>query len=95
MSDWHKGALALCVAPNGRWVAPGEPDVDGPRSGSVSHVESLEHCPDDGGLYLVFDEWPDEAFNSRYFRKIDDHAPDAEDAETIRLLNGKPAREMA
>jgi len=88
--DWQKGALALCVAPNGRWVAPGYPDVGGPRSGSVSHVAGLESCPEDGGLYLCFDEWPGEAFNARYFRKIDDHAPDEFDREVIEQMKSAP-----
>lgn len=95
MSDWHAGAMALCVAPNGRWVAPGYPDVNGPRSGSVSTVASLERCPGDECLYLCFVEWPGEAFNSKYFRKIDDHVPDEEDAETIRLMNGAPVEMQA
>lgn len=93
MCDWHAGALALCVAPSGRWVAPGYPDERGPSSGSVNTVSALEVCPDNGGLYLCFVDWPGEAFEAKHFRKIDDHVPDEEDAETIRLINGAPVEE--
>jgi hypothetical protein len=53
---------------------------------------------DTGVLGLCLDlvgvpRWGDEqAFGPRRFRKIRPHTPDAEDAETIRLLTGAPAK---
>lgn len=40
-------------------------------------------------IYLVLHGQPsDIAFDARHYRKIDKHEADAEDEETIRLLNG-------
>lgn len=96
MSDWEKGDLALCVA---EFVpSPGHsdahPDVRPGRVFTVDAVLTFRSIP-----ALVLRDHPSDHPSASHaaegFRKISPHAPDAEDAETIKLLNRKPAREMA
>jgi hypothetical protein len=87
--DWQPGDLALCVRDyRGPDSVPTEWSV---RVGGVYTVEVYD--PFNGG-YLELVEDPDKfspdgaAWDADSFRKIRPHQPDAEDAETIRLLNG-------
>ena len=89
--DWQPGDLALCVnaGPITRdgWSHMG----GGLIGGRVYTVIGFGVDPADRELTLwLVDDIPDGRIASR-FRKIRPHAPDAEDAETIRLLNGQPA----
>lgn len=97
MSDWQKGDLALCVK-RGAWsrVVSKQPnDGLGVRSGSILTVRSVGIFAPYTVLWFegVGGEGRGDSFVSRNFRKIPPHTPDAEDAETIRLLNGVPVGE--
>ena len=86
--DWQVGDLALCIS-EGPDPADWR-DGGGPALGSVTAVDAVDLEPE--GVFLCFDEYPDCSFYNLAFRKIRPHLPDAEDAETLRLLNGAPAR---
>lgn len=94
--DWQRGDLALCVK-NGVWKQCWEGDVivnsNGPSSGAILQVRDVGHGH--FGTCLWFVEYPgdrtSDAYTSIHFRRIPAHTPDAEDAETIRLLTGTPA----
>lgn len=96
--DWQPGDLALCVyRPPQTWFGakPGRPE---PRKGGVYTVEALIVHPFTGELGLVLEGHHSAhpsgpAWCSRSYRKIRPHTPDAEDRETIRLLNGAPVKE--
>lgn len=93
MADWQPGDLALCVKA-GKWRAiSGRESCDGPRRGSVCAVVGVHSR--NRATYLELAEWPGEAFAAHPFRRIPPHTPDAEDAETIRLLTGAPVTEDA
>jgi hypothetical protein len=88
MSDWEPGDLALCVR-------DGSAPADVTKAGGVYTVERFwTHSNGEAVLDFVGIQngapvgavgfWGHRA--SR-FRKIRPHTPDAEDAETIRLLN--------
>jgi hypothetical protein len=90
--NWQVGDLALCIygGPWGSVITGRRRDADCPQKGSVNTVRELSVCPK-GNLCLHFVDYPrDIAFDATAFRKIEPHAPDEEDAETIRLLNSKP-----
>lgn len=93
-ADWQIGDLALCV--NDR-PSPFFPTVACRlRSGAIYTVRGVGI--DEGGQLGLFLEEVRSygmkgGFVSSRFRKIRPHTPDAEDAETIRLLNGLPVRE--
>lgn len=91
--DWRPGDLALCV--KDRWsgvlTRRQMPEGFGPRAGGVYTVVRVVIDPR-GMTALVFEHWS-YTFAARCFRKINPHTPDAEDEETIRLLNGAPAEE--
>ena len=104
--DWQVGDLALCVhpttwvpcgadvrAPNVGSIAE---TMFAPNVGStytVNHVEFFDRSicgGDEGGmLYLGLDGFVAYS-DARLFVKTKLHAADAEDRETIALLNGKP-----
>lgn len=88
---WQVGDLALCVMSEDDYWEPGP----GPARGSVNRVSSVQSLPL-GNTGLKFDGWPASGvragYHSSYFRRIAPHAPDAEDAETIRLLAGVEVR---
>jgi hypothetical protein len=106
MDDWQVGDLALCVSDK-HWTpsgfqdrAPDECDqvisMLFPRVGSEWRVTNvrLYASPQERTdlVYLGLAGQPsDYLYDSRHFRKIDAHEADAEDEETIRLLNGAPA----
>jgi hypothetical protein len=89
--DWQLGDLALCVESSDSSIIP---------VGSVNTVSGLvigQRGVTKGCLGLLFAErslppqW--RGFDARRHRKIRPHTPDAEDAETIRLLTGAPVKE--
>lgn len=82
--DWQPGDLALCLGDDDPWFPPEPCD---PRPGMVLTVRS--YSPHDDGLWFVGVQSCD-SYKARYFRRIPPHTPDAEDAETIRLLNDIP-----
>lgn len=90
--DWQPGDLALCLGhPRPR---------DTVRAGAIYIViEVFDGTYENGeeGVALALAEvstpFPYTGFNAAYFRKIKPHTPDAEDRETIRLLNGAPVKE--
>jgi hypothetical protein len=97
MSDWQPGDLALCVSRHESW-----PDyVQVGRVYIVEHVwhDSLNLLTGDLGTCLDLIGCERFGDNSAYgafrFIKVSGHTPDAEDAETIRLLTGKPVPEPA
>lgn len=95
--DWQAGDLALATS----FGRPGEarcPAVAGhkkPRPGGVYTLEGTTR-DQQGTLGLVLEghhsDHPTRAWAAYCFRKIRPHLPDAEDAETIALLNGAPAK---
>ena len=102
--DWQPGDLAILVTegtircPNCGRRQTGEYN---PPHGAVREVSGIGFCTDDyspeevarhGHCYLPDLHFPDgTSGHSSRFRKIRPHTPDAEDAETIALLTGKPA----
>lgn len=88
MDDWQVGDLALCVG-----AFPTREQFWNPVCGGVYTVAEYGAGPEGGWLDLEedIDKQPDFAWPSSHFRKIRPHLPDAEDAETIRLLNRAPA----
>jgi hypothetical protein len=101
---WQVGDLALCVSNEGFHPAfcLGRSI---PTIGSISQVAQVS-CDQQrrvrrlfkpnllipGGIWLLLESFPRLSFYSSNFRKIHPHTPDAEDTETIALLNGQPAR---
>lgn len=100
--DWQPGDLALCVN-NGAIITPSA-GYAGPRGQlRVGAVYTVTWVGVDGavrkdhalGLVEAKSPAPKGGFSVHRFRKIRPHTPDAEDAETIRLLTGAPVREVA
>jgi hypothetical protein len=86
--DWAPGDLALCVRTTQTGAA---------RKGRIYTVREVDVHPYSGRVGLLLQEVVSQVgwrggFLATRFRKIRPHTPDAEDAETIRLLTGKPAR---
>jgi len=79
--NWQIGDLALCIK-----TFLGERE---PQSGGIYTVASLDIHPLDGDLYLGLEGFDhnEGVYWAARFRRIPPHIPDAEDAETIRLLN--------
>lgn len=91
MSDWQPGDLALCVN------AARNPfsEHDQLRRGAIYTVTAVIHIWGDSPALILAEarhDPRDRGWESLRFRKICPHTPDAEDIETIRLLNGKPVR---
>jgi len=97
MSDWQPGDLALCVR-GGLWRGLNGKTINALESGGLYTVREV-HLAGAPNTKL----WPAGAiglvligidaggpFSAARFHKIRPHTPDAEDAETIRLLTGKP-----
>jgi hypothetical protein len=94
--DWAPGDLALRCG-DGEWFEGDDGGATiGPAPGSINTVSWAGWTTDAVGelFALRFVEWPaqDAVFDAAAFRKIRPHTPDAEDAETIRLLTGKPVK---
>lgn len=87
MSDWQVGDLALCVRPSSPVSEHEHPNYH-LRKGVIYTVAQVGFarcgCR---RLTMVCEAFGDPC----RFRKIKPHTPDAEDAETIKLLNGQPA----
>lgn len=77
-----------------RWLCGCIVRTSGPARGSINRVSAVRAEP--GGLMLAFKPAPGvlagEFYEANGFRRIALRAPDAEDAETIRLLNGAGVR---
>lgn len=89
--DWKPGDLALCVNAGPCALGYVPPELVEGKTYRVYGIGTDEQ----GDLGLFLDEVESECYAGGYlawrFRKIHPHAPDAEDAETLRLLNGTPA----
>jgi len=96
VTDWQLGDRALCIK-LGEWtdyrqngVAPNGSKL--PQPGAVYEVDDV--IVQFGEVFLHLTGFHEADFYwAKHFRKISDHTPDAEDAETIRLLTGVPVRE--
>jgi len=102
--DWQPGDLALCIDDSDGGVEEGGKVVRLLERGKVYRVEAVDVDPAfaEVGLHLEgvprpwSETWQIEiGWVETRFRKIRPHQPDAEDAETIRLLTGAPVREPA
>ncbi len=88
MTDWKIGDLAMCIRePRGDVTAAWEPAV-----GGVYTVAAFYPAFEDEPAGLDLEEDPDKFdpesdWEADAFRKIHPHTPDAEDIETIALLN--------
>ena len=90
MADWQVGDLALCIS-----SSAGQPgSCSNLRKGGIYTVTEVRFGESILGLCFrehvvgrVGGSW----IRASGFRKINPHVPDAEDEETIRLLNGEPA----
>lgn len=100
--NWQVGDLALCISTQGfyAWFANG---CAFPTVGCIRQVKHVRlgrprlirrwfrpNIRIPGGAWLVLESFEGSQLHSSNFRKIESHAPDEEDAETIRLLNGQP-----
>lgn len=94
MDEWQPGDLALCVTDEYERTVKETKDLDWwPKLGGIYEVASVEWSP--SNLFLELTDDPDK-FNpffgwyAVHFIKVTPKAADAEDAETIRLLNTVP-----
>lgn len=90
--NWQAGDLALCTYS----FRVGFPQCVKPRAGQVCTVTAVTQGRTHKGLVLA--ECPTVnrlGWRASAFRKIHPHKPDAEDRETIALLNGQPVGEPA
>jgi hypothetical protein len=99
--DWNPGDLALCVNNAPLECIGCGAELTGkacPPRGSVRQVKAVIRCDEaiteEGGLSEIECAAPvlifaDSEADATRCRKIRPHSPDAEDAETIRLLNGE------
>ena len=97
MCDWHVGDRAICVdASPAKHVAGRRECKDhwlkGLRVGAMYHVKRI--VPSRSGEYIGLHMMEGVAGLSTRFRKLLDHTPDADDEEVIKLLGGKPTREL-
>jgi hypothetical protein len=97
--DWKPGDLALCVKKarnknEGVGYAPGCAPM---QKGGVYRVESVVWVEGLQGLVIEhhYSKQAHCAFLASAFKRIHPHTPDAEDAETIRLLTGAPVQELS
>lgn len=98
---WQAGDLAICVgrgADDVYDIDGATPQTRGPIVG-LTYTVAAAHvgfdCYGRPGTALRFNEIPNKhpkaiGYNANFFRKIAPHVADAEDAETIRLMNGQP-----
>ncbi|MDI3491992.1 MAG: hypothetical protein PWP11_3269 [Thauera sp.] len=102
--DWQPGDLALCIDDSDGGIERAGAVVRLLERGKVYRVEAVDIDPAfaEVGLHLEgvprpwSEKWQTEiGWLETRFRKIRPHTPDAEDAETIRLLQGAPIREPA
>jgi len=105
--NWQVGDLALCISHDGFYAE----FSDGwryPPIGSIRQVKRVilerkrtirrwfkPNICVLGGVWLVIEGCEGLNLHNSNFRKILPHAPDEEDAETIRLLTGQPATPVA
>ena len=104
--DWQPGDLALCVndaPPRESYFRRRGWKAFPLRKGSI-HVVRQIAAAENGKIGLLFEgvcagrydrTGIEIVFHPSRFRKIRPHTPDAEDRETIALLNGKPAKVTA
>lgn len=93
--EWQVGDLALCVA--NALPPPRNKPTKLLRIGAVYTVRSVRWSITEQCVAIGLNEVRSKNtlgdWHASVFRKIHPHTPDAEDAETIRLLNGAPVLE--
>ena len=91
MDDWQSGDLVICLhtCPRNRRTYGG---LERLKAGAVYTVIRVLHHEPEPSLLLedVRSDSPFGTFHHGRFRKIRPHKADEQDAETIRLLTGKP-----
>lgn len=104
--DWQPGDLALCIGrgdDDAFEVWPAERVSMGPIKGLVYTVAAVRlavDCYGREGVALRLAEIRPKhplsvGFNAEFFRKFRQRDADEQDAETIRLLNGRPVEPVA
>ena len=95
--SWSAGDLAVCDA-YGPWFNDGADPVDGPEHDQVLRVAAVyQNAPIGAGvcLALEFDEFPDEMFPARDFRRVEPDYSAAADRRIIALIKGLGVRASA
>jgi hypothetical protein len=93
--DWQPGDLALCIKAGG-WECEesGTFSLDGPQIGKAYLVVDVDFGAafdePEAEDYLVFGEWPGEAWLHRRFTKINPDEPDGFDRQIIAAMTGQP-----
>jgi hypothetical protein len=93
--NWQAGDLAMCINA-GAWECEegGSLSRHGPQMGEsylvvlVEYDVAFDELEDE--TYLVFDEWPGEAWLACRFIKINPQDPDEFDREIIAAMNDQP-----
>ena len=88
--EWAVGDLAVCDV-YGPWFNDGTDPVVGPVHDQVIRVAAVyQNAPIGVGvcLALEFDEYPDELFPARDFRRITPDHSAAEDRRIVALIKG-------
>jgi hypothetical protein len=81
--DWHEGDLAVCINNIGWWEERAHGAVDGPVLDQVLRVAAVY-----SGLGLEFDEFPDQIWPEREFRRIEPDHSAANDPDIVALIKG-------
>lgn len=80
---WGAGDLAVCLNNIGWWEEGAHGAVDGPALNQVLRVAIVYP-----GLGLEFDEFPDQIWPAREFRRIEPDHSAADDANIVALIKG-------
>ncbi|MGR4892246.1 hypothetical protein ACIPPQ_14560 [Sphingopyxis sp. LARHCG72] len=88
---WRAGDLAVCIDGIGWWKEGSFESAPGPVLNQVLRVCGV-YCvadmPSGMGLGLEFDEFPNEIYEARNFRRIEADHSAADDAEIVALIKG-------
>lgn len=87
---WRAGDLAVCLNKIGWWEEREHGAVTGPAFNQVLRVAGV--FP---GLGLEFDEFPDQIWLEREFRRIEPDHSAADDAEIVALIKRASVRASA
>lgn len=87
---WRAGVLAVCTNNIGWWESREHDAIDGPALNQVLRVAGV--FP---GLGLEFDEFPDQIWPKREFRRIEPDHSAADDAEIVALIKCASVRAAA
>lgn len=87
---WGVGDLAVCLNNIGWWEEREHGAIDGPSLNQVLRVAGVYP-----GLGLEFEEFPDQIWPEREFRRIEPDHSAADDAEIVALIKGASVRARA